>query len=116
MKILCGRRSFRYGQQQSKYLLQSNSNGSFQAYPSLPLLTRSQLLDDAMNLARVGQLDYNIALEITRNFAGEDELVVIKTFQKNIEFLEHMISEDERYDSFKTYIRNGLNDLYNQVL
>ena len=68
-----------------------------------------------MNLARAGKLNYDIALDLTKSLAGEDDVIVIKAFQKAIEFLENMVSEDERYESFKTYVREGLQSLYEQV-
>jgi hypothetical protein len=45
------------------------------AYPSLSTVTRSQLMDDALNLARAGRLAYDTALKLTRQLASETALV-----------------------------------------
>jgi aminopeptidase N len=45
------------------------------AYPTLSTVTRSQLMDDALNLARAGRLAYDTALKLTRQLASETALV-----------------------------------------
>ena len=79
------------------------------------MLSRSQILDDAMNLARAGQLSYDIALDLTKSLIDEDDIMVVYTFDKRIEFLDNMVNADDRYESLRTYIREGVQGLYNKV-
>ena len=44
-----------------------NWNRLIKSYSDLPNLSRAQLVDDALNLARAGQLTYSIALELVSN-------------------------------------------------
>ena len=39
-------------------------------FQQLPFFSRSQLVDDAMNLARAGQLNYDTALQLTKSLEG----------------------------------------------
>ena len=44
-----------------------NWRGLSESFTDLPNLSRAQLIDDALNLARAGQLSYPIALDLTSN-------------------------------------------------
>ena len=68
-----------------------------------------------MNLARAGQLSYDIALDLTKSLLEEDDIMVVYTFDKRIGFLDNMVNADDRYESFKTYIGEGVKGLYNKV-
>jgi len=68
-----------------------------------------------MNLARAGQLSYDIALSLTSSLATEDDVIVVKAFRSAIDFLDKMVSGDERYESFKNYIRDAFQGLYEKV-
>ncbi len=41
--------------------------------------------------------------------------MVVYTFDKRIGFLDNMVNADDRYESFKTYIGEGVKGLYNKV-
>ena len=41
-----------------------------QNFWKIPFLSRSQIVDDAMNLARAGQLNYDTALQLTKSLEG----------------------------------------------
>ena len=48
---------------------------------------RAGLLDDALMLARVGDLDYNTALNVTLYMVNEDEYIPWSTLVDNMDFL-----------------------------
>lgn len=61
-------------------------------------------------------LQYDIALDLTKSLLEEDDIMVVYTFDKRIGFLDNMVNADDRYESFKTYIREGVKGLYNKVI
>lgn len=62
-----------------------------------------QLIDDALNLARAGELNYDIALRLALTWAHETEYAPWKAFIRNMEFLKKMllsaVSDDDDLDS-----------------
>ncbi|OWR41739.1 aminopeptidase N like protein [Danaus plexippus plexippus] len=50
-------------------------------------LNRASILDDALNLARAGKLDYSIAFEIVLTMELETDYGVWKTFVRNMDFI-----------------------------
>jgi aminopeptidase N len=69
----------------------------------LPPSTRAQLLDDALNLARAGILDYDLALNMTRYLTKKKEYnhVPWKTFFENAKFLDRMLRDTTEYGWFR---------------
>jgi aminopeptidase N len=68
----------------------------------LPPSTRAQLLDDALNLARAGILDYDLALNMTRYLeTKEHHYVPWKTFFENAKFLDLMLRDTTEYSWFQ---------------
>ena len=64
----------------------------------LPPVTRAQLLDDAMNLARAGFVDYDVALNLTQYLATrETDLIVWKAALRNFRYLDTMLRETPAY-------------------
>ncbi|XP_045446721.1 membrane alanyl aminopeptidase-like [Melitaea cinxia] len=51
-------------------------------------LNRASLIDDSFNLARAGELDYDIALRIALTMENELDYAVWRAFVRNIEFLK----------------------------
>lgn len=58
-----------------------------------------QLVDDALNLARAGRLDYDIAFRVVLTMEHETDYSVWKAFIRNMDFikkrLELMVSDEE---------------------
>nr|ASU92549.1 glutamine aminopeptidase-like protein 11 [Achaea janata] len=65
-------------------------------------LNRATLIDDALNLARAGNLDYDIAFRVVLTMEHETEYAPWKAFVRNMDFLRHhlvaLVSEDEDLD------------------
>lgn len=62
---------------------------------------RAQLIDDALNLARAGYLDYRIALDVTKYLEHEDEYVPWKAAISALSFIDNMLIKREDYAMFK---------------
>jgi aminopeptidase N len=77
----------------------------------LPASTRAQILDDALNLARAGILDYDLALNMTRYLATKQyHYVPWKTFFEN---LDRMLRDTTEHGWFQTYIIKTLTSVKN---
>ncbi|KAH9643211.1 hypothetical protein HF086_012873 [Spodoptera exigua] len=65
-------------------------------------LNRATLVDDALNLARAGQLGYDVALSVVLSMEHETEYAVWKAFVRNMNFLkkrlEAFVFDDEDLD------------------
>ncbi|XP_045765828.1 aminopeptidase N-like [Maniola jurtina] len=70
-------------------------------------LNRASLLDDALNLARAGKIDYAIALQIALTMELETEYAVWKAFVRNMDFIRKrlvpFVEENDRDDNI--YLR-----------
>lgn len=84
-------------------------------YKDIPTINRGQLIDDALNLARAGRLDYNTALDITSYLAQETEYVPWKSALTAISYLDNMLSKYQGYDRFRVYILKLLDNVYKKV-
>lgn len=71
----------------------------------LPAITRAQLLDDALNLARAGILGYDVALNVTRYLATKEmDYVPWKAFHEQLRFLNLMLRQTTAYGDFQNYV------------
>ncbi|XP_047022343.1 aminopeptidase N-like isoform X1 [Helicoverpa zea] len=69
-------------------------------------ITKSQLIDDAFNLAKVSQLDYSYALGLTTCVInGEDSKMVWDLLLNNMAFLRHNMRSTSGYVYFQDYMR-----------
>jgi len=64
-------------------------------------LNKAQLLDDSLNLARAGVLNYSIALDITTYLERETEYIPWTSYFRALTFLNIRLNGTEVYDSFK---------------
>lgn len=64
-------------------------------------INRAQLLDDALNLARAGKLDYKLALNLTRYLVHEKEFVPWQAGFVALSYLGSMFIRTGNYDLFK---------------
>ncbi|XP_030032718.2 membrane alanyl aminopeptidase [Manduca sexta] len=68
-------------------------------------LNRATLVDDALNLARAGKLDYDIAFRVVLSMEHETEYAVWKAFVRNMDFLRKRLlalianDDDDEFDS-----------------
>lgn len=76
---------------------------------------RAQLIDDALNLARGGYLNYSIALNVTRYLVHETEYVPWKAAIGALNFIDSMLIKTSSYDKFKKYSLHLLKPIYAKV-
>lgn len=84
-------------------------------YNDISTINRGQLIDDALNLARAGRLDYTTALDVTSYLAHETEYVPWKSALTAMSYLDNMLSKYQGYDRFRVYILKLLDNVYRKV-
>ena len=67
----------------------------------IPPINRAQILNDALSLARAGELDYNIALNMTRYLTKERDYIPLNAALDGIEYIETMLKRSGGYGSYK---------------
>jgi aminopeptidase N len=71
------------------------------SFQQLPDVTRAQLLDDALNLALSGQLEYSIALDLTSQLITDVEYLPWSAALAALEHLDTMLALTPAYGNFK---------------
>ena len=84
-------------------------------HTSIDRVTRAQLVDDSMNLARARLLDYERALEMSEYLVFEYDYIPIKSGIDNFKYLDLMLREtQEDYQELQGYLTMLLGDKYEQ--
>lgn len=83
-----------------------------QRFQQIGTVNRAQLVDDALNLARAGVLNYSMALDVTRYLQQELEYLPWKAGFTGFNYIFGMISKTGGFDKFKAYLLNLLKNLY----
>ncbi|KAL6262287.1 hypothetical protein P5V15_007381 [Pogonomyrmex californicus] len=86
-----------------------------QNFKDISTINRAQLIDDALNLARAGKLDYTIAFDVTSYLAHEIEYLPWKAAFNAMDYLNDMLIKTQGYDKFRLYILKLLDNVYKQV-
>lgn len=74
-------------------------------FRSLPAVTRAQLLDDSLTLARAEEVGYDIPMFLLTKLAGlEDEAIAWISIQTQIQYIITMLNRDPAYEYFKVHI------------
>lgn len=76
-----------------------------QNFKDISTINRAQLIDDALNLARAGKLDYNIAFDVTSYLAHETEYLPWKAAFNALNYLDDMLIKTQGYDKFRVNIK-----------
>nr|CAD7453868.1 unnamed protein product [Timema tahoe] len=86
-------------------------------YTVIPPVNRAQLLDDSLNLARAGILDYATALSVTSYLSKESDYIPWASAFTAFSLLDRRLkgAADEDYQLFKNYVLNLIGDLYNTL-
>jgi aminopeptidase N len=71
----------------------------------IPLINRAQIVDDALNLAKQGYLNYSIAMSQTRFLVNETEWLSWQAFDANFVFLDNIVSGLDAYNNFRVSIK-----------
>lgn len=70
-------------------------------YSNIHPLNRAQLLDDSLNLARAGLLNYSTALDLTTYLAKETDFIPWISYFRVLTFLNTRFSGTQDYEIFK---------------
>uniref|UniRef100_A0AAG5CSS6 Aminopeptidase N n=1 Tax=Anopheles atroparvus TaxID=41427 RepID=A0AAG5CSS6_ANOAO len=84
-------------------------------FRSIAASNRAQLIDDALNLARAGYLDYAVALNVTRYLVHETDYVPWKAAIASLNFIDSMLIRTRNYGLFKKYSLELLENVYKEV-
>lgn len=79
----------------SKYLLNP------ELYKNIAPSNRAQLIDDALNLARSGYIDYITAMNVTQYLAHEYDYVPWKAAINTLYFIDNLMMSEPEYYKFK---------------
>lgn len=72
---------------------------------------RAQMVDDSLNLAAAGYLDYDIALNVTTYLIHERECVPWMAAFTGLDYLHEMFTKTADFDKFKVHICLCLTDV-----
>ena len=62
---------------------------------------RAQIIDDALNLARAGYLDYDLALGVTQYMSAETEYICWRAALSGFAYIDIMLERTSAYGEFK---------------
>lgn len=85
------------------------------SFQQLPDVTRAQLLDDALNLALSGRLEYTIALDLTVQLITDVEYLPWSAALTALEHLDTMLALTPAYGNFKRMLLELLDKVYNNL-
>lgn len=68
-------------------------------------VNRAQLIDDSLNLARAGRLNYNIALALLDYLKNEVDYIPWVAAWHNIPYINKMLTNTEHSTAFKVFFR-----------
>uniref|UniRef100_A0A146LYB5 Aminopeptidase n=3 Tax=Lygus hesperus TaxID=30085 RepID=A0A146LYB5_LYGHE len=78
-------------------------------------LNRAQLIDDSLQLARAGHLNYSVALNLTTYLAEEVSYLPWEAAFPGLGFLNTMLKKMPIYDKFKGYFLHLIYKLYQET-
>ncbi|XP_064105983.1 aminopeptidase N-like [Macrobrachium nipponense] len=78
-------------------------------------INRAQILDDALNLARAGLLDYPTALRTSSYLSNETEYVPWSSALQCFSYLKNMFERSAGYGPLRDYLLSLIAPLYNSV-
>ncbi len=67
----------------------------------VPVLNRAQLLDDGLNVARIGEVSYRIILELTRYLRSERDYVPWRAALSAFDYVDRMLYSTAGKDKFR---------------
>lgn len=76
---------------------------------------RAQLIDDAFNLARANQLDYQIVLDLLRYLSKERDYLPWAAANVGINYLNTLIAGTDYYQDFRSFVMSLVNGLYKDL-
>jgi len=84
-------------------------------HTSINRVNRAQIIDDALNLARAGLLDYPIALRQTEYLSLEVDYIPWKAAFNGFKYLENMLKRSPGWGDLRSYLATALQPLLNKL-
>jgi aminopeptidase N len=82
---------------------------------AISAINRAQIMDDSLNLAEAGLLDYETALNLTRYLEHEADYVPWDAALAGMNYISSMMSRTSGYGLLKKHFRTIIMPLYNLV-
>ena len=77
-------------------------------HTAISVINRAQIMDDALNLAQAGLLDYGIALNLTSYLAREDQYLPWESTLSSLLYVQDMVSRSSAYGLFKVRLSSSI--------
>jgi len=84
-------------------------------HTSIHVINRAQIIDDALNLAKSGLLDYDTALSVTGYLSKEEEYIPWASALSGLKYLNKMLKTSEAYGDFKRYMLQLIDPIYTKL-
>lgn len=84
-------------------------------YKKIDILNRIQLIDDSLDLAKTGDIDYSIAFRVIQYLEKEKEYLPWKTALSNLAHVDKMLRFYPLYSSFRAFMKNLLTPIYEEI-
>ncbi|EFX67104.1 hypothetical protein DAPPUDRAFT_302210 [Daphnia pulex] len=84
-------------------------------HSAISVINRAQIMDDSLNLAEAGLLDYETALNLTRYLEHETDYVPWDAALSSMGYISSMMSRTSGYGLLKKHFRTIITPLYNLV-
>jgi len=84
-------------------------------HTSIHVINRAQIIDDALNLAKSGLLDYETALSVTGYLSKEEEYIPWAAALSGLKYLNKMLKTSEAYGDFKRYMLDLIDPIYTKL-
>jgi len=84
-------------------------------HTSIHVINRAQILDDALELAKVGKLDYQTALSLTGYLSRETEYIPWYSALSGLSHIKDMLKRTSAYGEFKSYMLKLLAPIYQKL-
>lgn len=84
-------------------------------HTSIHVINRAQILDDALELAKVGKLDYQTALSLTGYLSKETEYIPWYSALHGLSHIKDMLKRTSAYGEFKSYMLKLLEPIYQKL-
>ncbi|XP_050079428.1 aminopeptidase N-like [Anopheles maculipalpis] len=82
----------------------------------VPVINRAQLVDDVANLARAGEVSYDVALSLMQYLERETEYIPWSTAYNALLYLDRMYSGAMQYERLESFIRSITGCMYENIL
>ncbi|CAG0894462.1 unnamed protein product [Darwinula stevensoni] len=82
-----------------------------ESHEDIHVINRAQILDDALNLALAGHINYTIALSLTQYLGQEESYIPWATTADNLSYLRRMLETTGKYDQYRAYILSLIKDV-----